>query len=146
MFSPPNGPPQATTEPPPTSSQQVVCLKPYDIHTIIPRVACRACVCICYQVPFLFSHLVVVRITIGTIGSSSTQAHAHTKCCKDIGSRTCIYSCGLSWLALACHRECSPSSANFTTACEHACGWMTVSVRMCLTWSRAFGKGVCSRH
>ena len=30
-----------------------------------------------------------------------------------------------SLLVLACHRECSPSSANSTTACKHACGWMT---------------------
>ena len=32
--------------------------------------------------------------------------------------------CGLSLLVLAYHRECSPSFANSTTACKHACGWM----------------------
>ena len=55
-------------------------------------------------------------------------------------------SCGLSWLALANHRECSSSSANSTTACGHACGWMMASARICSTWSRALGKGVWSRH
>ena len=32
-------------------------------------------------------------------------------------------SCGLSWLALACHLECSSSSVNSTRLCEHACAW-----------------------
>ena len=57
-----------------------------------------------------------------------------------------ILSCELSWLALAFHRECSPSSLNPTTACGHACGWMITSARICSTWSRVFDKGVCWRH
>ena len=54
------------------------------------------------------------------------------------------HTCGLSWLALAYHRECSPSFANSTTACGHACGWMMASARICSIWSRVLGK-VCTR-
>ena len=32
--------------------------------------------------------------------------------------------CGMSLLVMACHRECSTTSANSTTPCKHLCGWM----------------------
>ena len=61
-------------------------------------------------------------------------------------TRSIVLSCGLSWLSLAFHRECSPSSVNSMTAWGHACGWMMASARICSTWSRVVGNGVCSRH
>ena len=48
--------------------------------------------------------------------------------------------CGVSLLVLACHRECSPSSANSTTVCKHACGWMMESARISSTWGKVSGK------
>ena len=54
--------------------------------------------------------------------------------------------CGMSSLVLACHRECSPSSTNSTTACKHACGWMMESARISSTWGKVLGKDACSRH
>ena len=54
--------------------------------------------------------------------------------------------CGTSLFVLACHRECSPSSANSTTACKHACGWMMESARISSAWGKVSGKDACSRH
>ena len=39
----------------------------------------------------------------------------------------------LSLLVLACHGEYSPSSANSTTACKHACGYMMEGARISST-------------
>ena len=52
--------------------------------------------------------------------------------------------CGMSMLVLACHRECSPSSANSTTACKHACGWIMENARISSTWGKVSGKDACS--
>ena len=54
--------------------------------------------------------------------------------------------CGMPLLVLACHRECSPSSGNSTTACKHACGWMMESARVSSTWDNVSGKDACTRH
>ena len=54
--------------------------------------------------------------------------------------------CGMSFLVLACHRQCSPSSANSTTVCKHACGWMMESARICSTWGKVSSKDACSCH
>ena len=54
--------------------------------------------------------------------------------------------CGMSLLILACNRESSPSSANSTTACKHACGWMMESARISSTWGKVSCKDACSRH
>ena len=53
---------------------------------------------------------------------------------------------GMSLLVLACHRECSPSSANSTTACKHACSWMMESARVSSTWGKVSGEDACLRY
>ena len=50
-------------------------------------------------------------------------------------------SSGQYSLVLACHRKRSRSFANFTMACEHACGSTTGCARGGLLWNKAFVKG-----
>ena len=53
---------------------------------------------------------------------------------------------GMSLLGLECYQECSPSSANSTTAYKHACGWMLESTLRRSTWGKVTGEDACSRH
>ena len=89
----------------------------------------------------------IMMVTLPGVPPSTNWRGRTPRCSCDLSTLpkpttpSIVLSSGLSWLALAFHRELTPSPANSTTACGHACGGMVASARICSRWSRLFGKG-----